>query len=134
MKVEARKFSEKEIRCKCGCGAMYVDPDLIISVQAFRNTLCFKYRKDIRIRILSACRCRKHNKDEGGVDDSQHISEEDNLCLALDFWSHDLPAKILYDEAKACGLFSTVIYYIKSQFIHGDIRKREEMSAWEWNK
>lgn len=134
MKVECKKFSEKEIRCKCGCGTILVEPDLIISAQAFRNKLCFKYRKDVRLCILSGCRCPQHNKDEGGVDDSKHKVTPEHPCEALDFWSPDLPPKILYDEAKACGLFSTVIYYVKSKFIHGDIRARDEMSAWEWNK
>lgn len=113
---------------------MIINPEMVISIQAFRNYLCFKYMKDIRLYITSACRCPEHNKEVGGVDNSQHISTEKHPCEAMDFWSADLPTQVLYDEAKTCGLFSTVIYYIKSKFIHGDIRMRTEVRSWSWNK
>ena len=64
-------FSKKEFRCKCGgrhCDGYPADIDLTM----------VKYADEIRRRIgkplgvNSGLRCSQHNRNEGGVDGSQH--------------------------------------------------------------
>ena len=59
-------FSTDEFRCKCGCGEVMVSRDLVEGLQVLRNLA------NAPIRVLSAFRCRKHNAEIGGSDDSQH--------------------------------------------------------------
>jgi len=68
LQAKIENFTEKEIACKC-CGKVNVSDKGIICLQAFRYMLNNKYKKNISLHINSACRCRKHNKAEGGVDE-----------------------------------------------------------------
>ena len=126
--VIIRNFTIKELECPC-CKKSGVVLDLVINLQAFRNLLSMKYHRDIRIHVNSAYRCPKHNHDVGGVPNSQHV-----LGKAVDIWSPDLPTHILYNDAIDSNLFSTIIYYKKSNFIHIDIRNRQAKKYWEWDK
>lgn len=67
-----------ETKCKCGCG-LEVEPAILILVQAFIFFLVRKFKCRISFEVHSGARCPKHNKDEGGEDNSQHVK----LC-ALD--------------------------------------------------
>lgn len=62
-------FSKAEFACKDGCGNDNISPDLIERLTRLRIT----YAKPIF--ITSGCRCIKHNKAEGGKEDSAHLSE-----------------------------------------------------------
>ena len=61
-------FKRKEFVCKCGCGFDTVDYMLAIVLDDLRANF------GVPITITSGCRCKKHNKNEGGSKNSQHIS------------------------------------------------------------
>jgi len=91
----------------------------LISLQGFRYYLNRKYKKNIRLTVNCGTRCPNHNKEVGGVEKSEHL-----LSVAFDLVFPDLDYKTLYQEAITCKLFSTVIRYDKSKFVHADTRER----------
>lgn len=123
-------FTEKELACKC-CGKFVLNSEAVTTLQAFRYYLNRKYKKNIRLTVNCGTRCQKHNKEVGGVANSEHLQG-----VAFDLVSPDLDYKILYQEAVASKLFSTVIRYDKSHFVHADTRERAnfEIKAWSWDK
>jgi uncharacterized protein YcbK (DUF882 family) len=130
IKANIENFTEKELSCRC-CGKLIVNDKAVISLQAFKYYLQRKYKKNIRITINCSTRCPKHNKEVGGVANSEHLEG-----IAFDIVSPDLDYKILYAEAVASKMFSTVIRYDKSKFVHADTRERAnfEINAWAWEK
>jgi len=60
-------FSKSEFRCPCGCGSDNISRDLIVRLQMVRMA----YNKPIHIN--SGVRCPEHNKEVGGVEDSEHV-------------------------------------------------------------
>ncbi len=72
-KVSAH-FSRAEFACKCGCGFCPVDVDLLAALEDVR--LHF----GAAVTINSGCRCKRHNRREGGSKNSQHCEG-----LAADF-------------------------------------------------
>lgn len=142
IKANIENFSEQELAYKC-CGKVNVSDKGIICLQAFRYRLNNKYKKNIRLNIDSACRCRKHNKAEGGVDEirngilvtSRHECDT-KKSDAFDLTSPDLDYKTLYQELVESKLFNTVIRYDKKHFVHADTEPRAnyEIKAWAWDK
>ncbi len=63
----SRNFSEWEFRCHCGCGEVLVDPRLVEALQLLRDKIGHP------ITVISGYRCFFHNRDVGGVSDSQHL-------------------------------------------------------------
>lgn len=142
IKANIENFTEKEIACKC-CGKLNISDKAIISLQAFRYMLNNKYKKNIRLNVTSGCRCRKHNKAEGGVDEIRNgvLVTSRHECTtkksdAFDLTSPDLDYKTLYQEAINSKLFSTVIRYDRQHFVHTDTQPRAnyEIKAWAWDK
>lgn len=66
MKV-SEHFDSKEFECKCGCGKFIQNDELINLLECIRATF------DSSIKINSGTRCEKHNKEEDGAEDSQHL-------------------------------------------------------------
>ena len=60
-------FTQREFTCKCGCGQTKVNMELVIKLEELRKQL------GLPIIITSGYRCPKHNKEVGGVEDSQHL-------------------------------------------------------------
>ena len=121
-------FTKKELECPC-CGAYQIKDKALWNLQAFRNRLCNMFHRDIRLIVNSGYRCEKHNKEVGGVPNSQHL-----VGNAIDIYSPDIHVGILYNEAINSGLFTTIILYEKSHFIHVDVRKRDRIKYWRWEK
>ena len=71
-------FSWKELECHCGCGSRYIDGEALSKLQILRTMW------NRPMRINSACRCPKHNKEVGGALRSNHISDPDHMCTAFD--------------------------------------------------
>lgn len=71
-------FDRSEVTCECGCGLDTIDLDLVRIVEQSRVVTKIPYH------ITSGCRCKKHNKDIGGADNSAHLPYTDCLCHALD--------------------------------------------------
>ena len=66
MRIEA-PFTHDEFTCGCGCGFCLYDDDLIDRLVAAR------FIAGIPFPINSWCRCKQHNKDEGGAKGSGHL-------------------------------------------------------------
>ena len=71
-------YNRKQLTCKCGCGTDNVSGELIVKL----NQLCCKLNR--MVEVSSACRCEKLNDEVGGVVDSEHISNTDIACTAVD--------------------------------------------------
>ncbi len=67
-KMISKHFHEDEFFCKCGCGFNTVDPALISLLEIIRGIW------DQPVTIKSGCRCKKHNADEDGKEDSAHLT------------------------------------------------------------
>ena len=130
LQAKLENFTEKELSCRC-CGKLVLNDKALIALQAFRYYLNRKYGKNIRITVNCGTRCQKHNKEVGGVANSQHL-----LGIAFDLVSPDLDYKTLYQDIVNSKLFSTVIRYDKSHFVHADTRERANygISSWAWDK
>jgi uncharacterized protein YcbK (DUF882 family) len=72
----------REVACKCGCGFDAADVELVRTVEEcvtyFEQTLA---ERKLTVVFNSWCRCARHNKDEGGATNSQHL-----LGRAVDFY------------------------------------------------
>ena len=68
LKANSRHFSAAELECKCGCGAMAIDTDLIPLLENLRAQL------GKPVTITSGTRCAKRNAAEGGKTVSEHLS------------------------------------------------------------
>jgi len=91
-------FTIKEFRCKCGCGICNVSESLLNRLESLR-----KYVDNDPIHVISGCRCPTHNKNEGGVVDSAHVTDEDQECEGADITSRNMfkllqGAMIIFDR------------------------------------
>ena len=100
---------ETELQCRCGCKSYNYDNEFLIRLQAYR------YMLNQGMTVTSGCRCKQHNKDEGGVDTSLHICEG-KAAMMLDFTCNDMQSA--YNLACTSGLFNEVIWYKSKNFIH----------------
>lgn len=109
-KVEIKNFDiETELMCRCGCKRYNYDDEFLIRAQAYR------YMLGIGMTVTSGGRCVKHNRVEGGVDNSCHQCET-KKATALDFTCSAMA--YAFDLACKSGLFNEVIWYTKKNFIH----------------
>ena len=72
-------FSRREFACKCGCGFDTVDVELLQVLQDMADHFSDELDRKIMCIITSGCRCKKHNRLEGGEDESKHL-----LAIAAD--------------------------------------------------
>lgn len=63
----AKYFQAHEFACKCGCGTMKMKPGFVDKLDYARG------RAGIPFVVNSGARCPKHNKDEGGKPESEHL-------------------------------------------------------------
>ncbi len=111
-------FSFTEFRCACGgysdCKRIWVDRDLIIALEAYRNKLVGP------LFIVRGCRCPRENKRVNGASRSQHL-----YGRAADLPIFDVsPTKI-----KTLGVFTGMGLYdyrdakgARQVMRHGDVR------------
>ena len=71
-------FPEKPWACKCGCGYDKINPELVRMLNEAREMA------NTPFVITSACRCEKHNKEEGGKPNSAHLTGEAVDIQAID--------------------------------------------------
>jgi len=108
-------FNRSEFSCKCGCGFDTVDTDLL--------TLCEIIRElngDVSLTPNSGCRCKDHNRKEGGSVLSQHL-----LGRAA-----DLPVRNPEEVyKKLCNLYPNIYGFgLYNNFIHVD--SRNDKARW----
>lgn len=112
-----KNFSKYEFACKCGCGFDDINFNVVLICQSIRDFL------NVPIHINSGCRCEKHNKSVGGVQNSYH-----SLGLAADL-SCPLGANAIFEAAKNLfrqGKIPTLRYcilYKNKNFVHIDCGK-----------
>lgn len=73
-----KNFNRSEFRCKCGCGMDNVSIPFVERLQVARDIYGNPYY------LTSGCRCEKHNRNVGGVADSDHIATDEKPCQAAD--------------------------------------------------
>lgn len=71
-------FSRWEFKCRCGCGLDDVNINHVDRLQAARDMA------NVSFDLISGCRCKKHNKDEGGTDMSDHLTGEGSDVKCMD--------------------------------------------------
>lgn len=107
----SKHFNRSEFACKCGCGFMAVDIQLLDILEDLRT------RFNSPMIITSACRCASHNKKVGGASKSQHLNG-----MAVDFTVKGLTAQEVQREIDKWFPNSLTMGYGKT-FTHMDVRK-----------
>ncbi len=106
-------FTKKEATCKCGCGQMIIQDDLYRLMEIVRE-----YCGGYSVNVHCVNRCVNHNKNVGGVSNSQHLRG-----AAMDFHIPKLDMPDLHslmfelynsDVVNNLGLYNS--------FIHVDVR------------
>ena len=104
-----KNFTDKEVECKCGCGALPT-PDFMNKLQGLRDLVKFP------LYITSCARCSKHNKSVGGAPQSRHVP---GMAADILWDTLDGPSKHKLLE-QALKLFNGI--GLHEQFLHVDIR------------
>ena len=116
---EIEYFTREEFRCKCGlyhapyCDGFPAEPKeaMVRIAEAVRRKL------EVPVTVISGLRCPRHNRDSGGVEESQHIYGE-----AADIRAQGVSARTLLDTVKAIpGV--RYAYAINATNVHFDIEK-----------
>jgi uncharacterized protein YcbK (DUF882 family) len=110
-------LSRYEMECKCGCGLDTADITLVQIVQS----VCDFF--ECKVRITSGCRCKEHNKNVGGVKDSQHLLGRAADCKFVGVSTLDVYKYLCieYPTANGFGLYNN--------FNHID--SRNEPARWD---
>ena len=106
-------FKRKEFACRCGCGFDTVDATLLEVLTDLRDFI------GEPIVINSGCRCAKHNSDEGGAKNSQHLYGKAADIRFQSSSKTPLEAIHSYLISKYPDLFGIAI---EGRFVHIDVR------------
>ncbi len=122
-----KNFYRHEFECnkeECGCGLDKISLKVLTIFQEVRD----HFGKPVR--CTSGCRCETHNRNVGGVYNSQHTLQEDDLTHAGDMQVQDVSPKEVYDflnnkypDSLGIGLYNT--------FVHVDDRSER---AFRWGR
>lgn len=113
-KLISKDFKESEFTCRCGCGESEMDPEFIFMLQKLRDL----YQKPIT--IVSGRRCKKHNKEVGGVDGSAHLTG-----IGADIKA--LTGEEKYDLCKLAFLVGFSGVGIGKTFVHVDTKRNRRV-------
>ncbi len=117
-------LSRHEMACHCGCGFDTADIELVGVLQG----TCDHFRHDMGYKVIIVVtgpnRCRKHNKEEGGADESQHIyarAADFQIFIIKHGVKEQIPPKVVYDylDGKYPGKYGLGLY---SNRCHSDTR------------
>ena len=110
-------FLDTELRCKCGCNVVNMDPDFMSKLETLRQLFGKKMKLD------SAFRCKTWNQKVGGAPDSQHL-----YGRAVDVAIHDDADRYrLFSLAVTCGFSGIGVHH---DFIHIDTRPGPRQVMW----
>lgn len=120
--ITLNDFSDWEFNCKCGCGLNNMKPVFLWKLQHCRT------EAKVRFVIRSGSRCEKHNRDEGGRDNSEHLYGEAADIFVL---NSNIRFKILeaafYVGFKRIGIGPTYIHL-------GNKSSHPQQVVWEYYK
>jgi len=121
-----KNFSRNEFCCRCGCEFDGIDYTLVDMLQTIRSYVGFPFR------ISSGCRCKKHNKEVGGVRNSQHTlgKAADVHCQigALELFR---TVRKLYRMGAIPALGHAQLY-VAEDFVHLDVRSKKSNTVKGW--
>ena len=106
-------FSTLDFDCRCqrlGCIETLIDDDLVTALEELVHSTYGIYIND-------GYRCPVHNKEVGGLEDSQHL-----LGKAADIRGNGFGPKILAASANRIALFLNGGIGIYDTFVHVDVR------------
>lgn len=103
-----KHFKKEEFTCKCGCGLNDINYHVVNRLDFARELAAIPFR------INCGCRCVKHNKEVGGVEDSAHIKG-----YAVDISARDDKSRFIIVSALIKSGFNRVIVY--DTFVHCDL-------------
>ena len=112
---EYKYFTEKEMRCKCGCGGL-PKPELMEKLDRLREM----YGRPIR--VTSGFRCKSYNTKIGGAPTSRHTTGE-----AVDISANSADKYSLIQLGYLLGFGGIGVDKV---FLHLDIRPTEEGRVW----
>lgn len=122
-------FNEEEFICKCGCNqlpANGMDTNLYAVLDAIREQV------GEPVFILSGYRCPQHNREVGGVPNSQHV-----LGTASDITTENITVETLAQIAENClaelGVAGGVGRYPSQGFVHVDTCQEPANRRWDEN-
>jgi len=115
MTYPSKYFSAAEMQCKCGCGVCDVSDALMEKLDRLRDAIGHA------LRVRSGCRCENHNREEGGKNNSAHLSGAGRVCKAVDLQVGTVrEAYYLVDEALALD-FVGIGPNTQKGFVHLDV-------------
>ena len=109
-------FTEKEFKCKCGCGLVTMDKDFVSRLDNARRIA------GIPFHINSGFRCVKHNAKVGGAKRSSHV-----FGLAADIGVSDSPSRFKIINALLTAGFTRI--GIGWSMIHVDADPSKEQNC-----
>lgn len=121
-----RNLSRREFACRCGCGMIVCDYELVTVLQEAVDYFCVKLSEPrLKIHITSGNRCAKHNALTPGAEStSKHVQG-----IAADNWiTHVSPQELYtyynywYPDRYGLGLYHNRV--------HLDVRSERA----RWNK
>jgi len=121
-------FNKSEFECNCGCK---MPNEVFLQIQKLASQLqCIRDFIRFPIKITSAYRCPSHNKEIGGVSNSQHI-----LGKASDIQVSDSSPEAIYQVIDTLAEYGHVLQGglgLYNTFTHYDIRKTR--ARWDKTK
>jgi len=121
-------FNKSEFECNCGCK---MPNEVFLQIQKLASQLqCIRDFIRFPIKITSAYRCSSHNKEIGGVSNSQHI-----LGKASDIQVSDSSPEAIYQVIDTLAEYGHVLQGglgLYNTFTHYDIRKTR--ARWDKTK
>ena len=107
-----RYFSLDEFKCPC-CDGL---PSSGMSTRLLDLLDCLRCKVGVPVIVNSGYRCPSHNRNVGGVADSQHL-----LGTAADISASGITVDQLSDIAEVLGADGIGKYY-RQGFVHVDVR------------
>ena len=114
-------FPDYEIECNCGCGAKNISTSFLNRLNKARVLAVIPFP------INSGCRCKIHNKAEGGSDTSSHLATDIKDCEAVDISITSSRARFKTIQALLSAGFTRI--GIAKSFIHVDDDKSKAPSV-----
>lgn len=113
-----KNFNRSDYMCPCGCGSDWVDYMLALVVQDIRD----HFNKPVILN--SATRCKSHNAEVGGGEDSQHLKGKAADVVVIGVPAKKVQEYVLnkYPNTFGIGRYNT--------FTHIDVRKLK--ARWDY--